>query len=55
VNLSKENILQAMRLDKKRKAGKVRLVLPVRIGEMRYNMEGVNINQLIDAGYEDIL
>jgi 3-dehydroquinate synthetase len=37
--LSRQRILQAMSVDKKRSDGKVRFVLPVRVGEVRWGIE----------------
>jgi 3-dehydroquinate synthetase len=37
--LSRQRILQAMGVDKKRSDGKVRFVLPVRVGEVRWGVE----------------
>ena len=48
-NLSKENIIRAMKLDKKRFDGKVRLVLPVRIGEVQYDVPLDDLSRIIDV------
>jgi 3-dehydroquinate synthase len=46
--ISKEKALEAIRVDKKRKAGKIPLVLPVQIGEVKFGFEIDDINQLFD-------
>lgn len=46
-DISLERVLQAMRLDKKRAAGKVRFALPVRIGEVRVGVAVENWQELI--------
>ncbi len=46
-NLSPSRIIQAMRLDKKRAAGKVRFALPVQIGEVRTGVVVENWQDLV--------
>jgi shikimate kinase/3-dehydroquinate synthase len=46
--LERERILSAMKLDKKRQSGKLKLVLPVRIGACRWGVEVDNPAQLLD-------
>jgi shikimate kinase / 3-dehydroquinate synthase len=48
LGLERERILSAMTLDKKRQMGKIRLVLPVRIGASRWGVEVDNPAQLLD-------
>ena len=38
-DLKHEDILEAMKVDKKRRAGKIRFALPVRIGDVRWGIE----------------
>jgi 3-dehydroquinate synthase len=45
-DLSKEAILQAMKVDKKKQAGKVLFSLPVKIGEVKTSIELVNLNMV---------
>lgn len=46
-NLSHELIIQAMGVDKKRADGKVKLVLPVTIGDVRYGIDTDDLSALI--------
>ena len=46
-HLNREKILAAMSYDKKRALGKVRLVLPVRIGEVRWGVEVDDLKSLM--------
>lgn len=48
-DFERENILEAMKLDKKRKSGSVEVVLPVRIGEVQYGIPIQNLSDLIAA------
>jgi 3-dehydroquinate synthetase len=47
-DLPRERVLQAIGVDKKRASGKVRLVLPVRIGEVRSGIEIDDLGMLLD-------
>jgi len=47
--LERERILSAMMLDKKRMSGKLRLVLPIRIGACRWGVEIDDPAQLLDS------
>jgi 3-dehydroquinate synthase len=47
--LSRQDLLLAMKLDKKRSAGKVRFVLPVRIGEVRWGVEIDDLNAIFSS------
>jgi 3-dehydroquinate synthase len=47
-DLPRERVLQAIGVDKKRASGKVRLVLPVRIGEVRRGIEIDDLGMLLD-------
>ncbi len=54
-DLSRERIVDAMRLDKKRAAGKVRFALPVDIGEVRAGVvieDWTQLNQVL-SNYEE--
>jgi 3-dehydroquinate synthetase len=44
--LDRQSVLQALRLDKKKADGKVRFVLPLRIGEVRW---GVDVREVEKA------
>lgn len=46
-NISTSQIMEAMKLDKKRKLGGVQLVLPVRIGEVRYGIPLEDLGELV--------
>ncbi|MBE0411779.1 MAG: 3-dehydroquinate synthase, partial [Anaerolineales bacterium] len=46
-NISREDVLLAVGVDKKRSAGKVRFSLPIRIGEVKTGCEIENLEELI--------
>jgi len=46
-DLDRGEIIQTMQLDKKRRSGSLRFVLPVRIGEVKVGMEIANWKELI--------
>ena len=46
-NLPREDILEAMKVDKKREGAKVKFALPVKIGEVRPGVEVSDIEALL--------
>jgi 3-dehydroquinate synthase len=49
VHLDQSRLIETMKVDKKRAAGKTKAVLPVRIGEVRWGVE-VNERDFLDLG-----
>ncbi len=48
-NLDRERLINAMKVDKKRSAGKTKAVMPVRIGEVKWGVE-VKESDFMDLG-----
>ena len=49
-DLPKDRIIQTMRYDKKKSAGKIRFALPVKIGEVRVGVEVENLDLALEEG-----
>lgn len=51
--LDRQRILTAIRMDKKKAAGRARFVLPCRVGEVRWGIEVENLDAVVDSVLED--